>query len=100
MLLACIEKVLRGENLSAEEAKSAMREIMEGRADEIQTAAFLTALRMKGETASEISAFASVMRELALKIHPNVEKCVDVCGTGGDALNTFNISTALSLIHI
>ncbi|MCU4140137.1 MAG: Anthranilate phosphoribosyltransferase [Methanophagales archaeon] len=98
MLLACIEKVLRGEDLSAEEAKSAMREIMEGRADEIQTAAFLTALRMKGETASEISAFASVMRELALKIHPNVEKCVDVCGTGGDALNTFNISTASAFV--
>ena len=98
MLTVYIEKLLRNEDLSAEEASSAMRAIMEGRADEIQTAAFLTALRMKGEKESEIAAFADVMRSLALRIHPNVDRCVDVCGTGGDALNTFNISTTAAFV--
>ncbi|MCW3134254.1 MAG: anthranilate phosphoribosyltransferase [Methanophagales archaeon] len=98
MLENYLGKVVEKENLSAEEAEKAMRTMMSGKAGNIQTAAFLASLRMKGETEEEIAAFASVMRELALKINPDVEKSVDVCGTGGDAIKTFNISTTAAFI--
>ena len=98
MLEKYLGKVVEKENLNAEEAENAMRAIMSGEADKIQTAAFLASLRMKGETEEEIAAFARVMRDLALKINPKVEKSVDVCGTGGDAIKTFNISTTAAFI--
>ncbi|HJH26277.1 MAG TPA: anthranilate phosphoribosyltransferase [Methanophagales archaeon] len=98
MLEKYLSKVVEKENLSAEEAENAMQAIMSGKADKIQTAAFLASLRMKGETEEEIAAFARVMRDLALKINPKVEKSVDVCGTGGDAIKTFNISTTAAFI--
>ena len=98
MLEKYLGKVVERANLSAEEAEAAMRAMMSGEAGEIQTAAFLTALRMKGETEEEIAAFARVMRDLALKINPKVEKSVDVCGTGGDATKTFNISTTAAFV--
>ena len=98
MLEKYLGKVVEKEDLNAEEAENAMRAIMGGEADKIQTAAFLTSLRMKGETEEEIAAFARVMRDLALKINPKVEKSVDVCGTGGDAIKTFNISTTAAFI--
>ncbi|MEA1957249.1 MAG: anthranilate phosphoribosyltransferase, partial [Euryarchaeota archaeon] len=98
MLEKYLGKVVEKENLNAEEAESAMRAIMSGEANKIQTAAFLASLRMKGETEEEIAAFARVMRDLALKINPNVVKSVDVCGTGGDAIKTFNISTTAAFI--
>lgn len=94
-----ISKIVDGGNLSREEAEDAMKTIMSGNADEIETSAFLTALRMKGETSEEIASFARVMREFAAKIEPAVDgTLVDVCGTGGDKLNTFNISTTAMFI--
>ncbi len=98
MLEEYLGKVVDRKDLSAEEAGNAMQAIMSGEAGNIQTAAFLASLRTKGETEEEIAAFARVMRELALKINPKVEKSVDVCGTGGDAIETFNISTTAAFI--
>ncbi len=98
MLRKYLAKIVDGKDLSADEAESAMRVMMAGEADRIQTAAFLTAMRMKVETEEEIAAFASAMRDMALKINPGVEKKVDVCGTGGDAIKTFNISTTAAFI--
>jgi anthranilate phosphoribosyltransferase len=98
MLEKYLSKVVDRKDLSAEEAENAMRTIMSGEADKIQTAAFLASLRMKGETEEEIAAFARVMRSMAVRINPNVEKSVDVCGTGGDAMKTFNISTTAAFI--
>jgi len=98
MLEKYLGKVVDRKDLNAGEAENAMRAIMSGEAGNIQTAAFLASLRMKGETEDEIAAFARVMRDLALKINPKVEKSVDVCGTGGDAIKTFNISTTAAFI--
>jgi len=98
MLEKYLGKVVDRKDLSAEEAEDAMRTIMSGEADKIQTAAFLASLRMKGETEEEIAAFARVMRSMAVRIKPKVEKSVDVCGTGGDAIKTFNISTTAAFI--
>ncbi|MBU4265894.1 MAG: anthranilate phosphoribosyltransferase [Candidatus Altiarchaeales archaeon] len=89
-----ISKIVGGENLTAEEAESAMKTIMSGNSNEVEISSFLTALRMKGEASEEIASFAKIMREFASRIEPQVDgTLVDVCGTGGDMLNTFNIST-------
>jgi len=94
-----INKIKNKEDLSPEEAKHAMTEIMSGRVDQPAIVEFLTALRDKGETVDEIVAFAKVMREFALKINPKVEgSLVDTCGTGGDELKTFNVSTAAAFV--
>ena len=98
MLEKYLGKVVDRKDLNAEEAEAAMRTIMSGEAEKLQTAAFLACLRMKGETEDEIAAFARVMRDMALKIKPKVEKSVDVCGTGGDVIKTFNISTTAAFI--
>ncbi|ABN07563.1 anthranilate phosphoribosyltransferase [Methanocorpusculum labreanum Z] len=95
MIAECIKKVASHSDLSVYEAKGAMQDIMSGNATDGQIGAFLTALVMKGETSSEIAAFASVMRENAVQITPKRNgMLVDTCGTGGDGKNTFNISTA------
>jgi len=94
-----ISKVVEGRDLSGEEAEQAMRLIMSGKATPAQIASFLTALRMKGETIEEIAAFARVMREFAARISPRVEgRLVDTCGTGGDRVKTFNISTVAAFV--
>jgi anthranilate phosphoribosyltransferase len=94
-----IGKLVIGENLSREEAHSSMKTIMSGEATPAQIGSFLTALRIKGETVEEISECAKVMREFASTIHPKVEgTLVDTCGTGGDLLNTFNISTISAFV--
>ena len=98
MLEQYLGKVVDRKNLNAEEAEAAMRTIMSGDAEKLQTSAFLASLRTKGETEDEIAAFARVMRDMALKIKPKVEKSVDVCGTGGDVIKTFNISTTAAFI--
>jgi len=98
MLEKYLGKVVDRKDLNAEEAEEAMRPIMRGEAEKLQTAAFLASLRTKGETEDEIAAFARVMRDMALKIKPKVEKSVDVCGTGGDVIKTFNISTTAAFI--
>ncbi len=98
MATPILEKLIRKEDLSADEARSLMSDIMSGRLDEARMAAILTALRMKGETVEEIAGFASVMRANAVHIQPARRGLIDTCGTGGDARHTFNISTAAALV--
>jgi anthranilate phosphoribosyltransferase len=98
MIKEIIGKVVEGNNLSIEESKAVMNEIMEGKATDVQIASFITALRMKGETVDEIAGCASVMREKATHINAGNEIVVDTCGTGGDAKCTFNISTAAAFV--
>jgi len=94
-----IAKVVDGGRLSAEEAEGAMELIMSGSATPAQIASFITALRMRGESAEELAAFARVMRRFSARINPRVEgRLVDTCGTGGDASGTFNISTTAAFV--
>lgn len=89
-----IREIVDGRDLSPEDARNAMHLIMSGDIPEPQIAAFLVGLRMKGETPDEIASMAKVMREFAEKIRPKVSgRLVDTCGTGGDKLKTFNVST-------
>lgn len=99
MIREGIQKLIEEKNLTIEESQEIMREVMSGKATNAQIAAFLTALRMKGETVDELIAFTSVMRESCLRIRPRVEgRLVDTCGTGGDKTKTFNISTAAAFV--
>lgn len=94
MIQQAIRKLVEFQDLTEEEARGAMREIMTGSATPAQIASFLTALRMKGEKVEEIFALAQTMREFCLKVRPRVGgRLVDTCGTGGDKIKTFNIST-------
>ncbi len=89
-----IRKLTEGINLEKEEAEKAMRIMMSGKATHAQVGAFLMALKIKGESPSEIASFARIMRKFAKKIDPRVKgTLVDVCGTGGDGFHSFNIST-------
>jgi anthranilate phosphoribosyltransferase len=96
-------------DLTRLEAAAAMEAIMSGAATNAQIAAFLTALRMKGETVEELIGFAQVMREKVVKVRPRAgdvvgatgtdrEMLIDTCGTGGDASGTFNVSTATAFV--
>jgi anthranilate phosphoribosyltransferase len=102
-LEAAIAFAMNGDDLSRAEAEGAMEEILSGRVPEPQIAQFLAALRFKGETVEEVVGFAAAMRRNAPIIfshdHPIAEEAlVDTCGTGGDALGTFNISTATAFV--
>jgi anthranilate phosphoribosyltransferase len=92
-----IVKVAGGQPLEMEEASAAMEEIVQGTATPAQIAAFAIALRMKGETAAEIAGLARVMRQEAVRVSVAGE-VVDTCGTGGDGLSTFNISTVSAFV--
>lgn len=94
-----IGTLVAGHELDAAEAEEMMRAIMSGQATQAQIASLLTALRIRGESPAEIAAFARVMREHAVTIHPVVSgTLVDTCGTGGDGAQTFNISTAAAFV--
>ncbi len=93
-----INKVIEGENLAEDEMISVMNQIMTGQASDAQIGSLLTALRIKGETVEEITGAARVMRDKALKVNPGKGPVVDTCGTGGDRLNTFNISTTAAFV--
>ncbi len=93
-----IEQLLANRNLPAEVMHAAISEIMEGAASDVAIAALLTALRMKGEVESELIGAARAMRERAAKIPTARTGLLDTCGTGGDSLHTFNISTAAALV--
>ena len=95
---SAICRITSGRNLSAAAMKSAMHEIAAGEATPAQIAAFLIGLRMKGETTEEIAAAASVLREHVTRVHPKGTPLVDTCGTGGDGVSTFNISTASAFV--
>ena len=89
---------MEGHDLSADEAEALLGEIFNGATD-AQIGALLIAMRMKGETVSEIAGLARKMRSSAIRIRPNVEgPLVDTCGTGGDASNTINVSTAAAIV--
>jgi anthranilate phosphoribosyltransferase len=94
-----LSRLLDNQDLTPEQMRSAMQALMSGQATEAQIGGFLMALRMKGETPSEIAAAAEVMRQLASGV-PIEDKThlVDTCGTGGDGANTFNISTASAFV--
>ncbi len=93
-----IARVIEGENLSAQDAASVMTEIMSGQSTPAQIGAYLTALRMKGETVDEITGSASVMRKMATRVRVDDPLVVDTCGTGGDKSGTFNISTTVAFV--
>ncbi|MBN1823720.1 MAG: anthranilate phosphoribosyltransferase [Endomicrobiales bacterium] len=111
MIKDAIGKIVHGQNLTEKEASDSMSEIMSGEATEAQIAAFITGLRMKGETVDEITGCARIMRKFATKIrvkgkvavdrediNVDEETILDTCGTGGDGTNTFNVSTATALV--
>jgi anthranilate phosphoribosyltransferase len=112
MIKEAIAKVVRGNDLTEVEMEKVMDEIMSGTATPAQIGSFVTALRMKGETVDEITGAARAMRAKAIKIRLNDhmvnvdrdeinvedETILDTCGTGGDATNTFNVSTACAFV--
>lgn len=93
-----IEKCLSGEHLTVAEASNALDTIMTGQATDSQIAGLMIALRAKGETVDELVGFARTMREHAVKISVEDPDAIDMCGTGGDGLGTFNISTVASFV--
>ena len=97
MIREAIDIVVSGHSLTREQATEVMQEIMEGEATPAQLGAFLTALRLKGESTEEIAGMAEVMREKALRVDTE-GPLLDVVGTGGDGKNTFNISTASAFV--
>lgn len=97
MIQQAINELLEGRDLAFDTAEQVMREMMDGTATQAQMGAFLTAMRMKGETVEEITACATVMRDKAAKITPGRE-VIDIVGTGGDKTGTFNISTTAAFV--
>ena len=99
MITDLIQKMIDRRDLTEQEARTAMEEIMTGQSTDVQIGAFLTALRMKGETAQELIGFARVMREKAEPLwNGEAVPVLDTCGTGGDRSGTFNISTAAAFV--
>lgn len=98
MIKEAIKKIVEGKDLTRQEAALTMDTIMRGEATPSQIAAFITALRMKGETVEEITGCAEKMREHAVNIYPHQKNLVDTCGTGGDVSGTFNISTVSAFV--
>jgi anthranilate phosphoribosyltransferase len=99
MIRDCIQKLIEGTDLTLDEATQVMHEVMTGEATNAQTASFLTALRVKGESVEELIAFSVVMKSQCRQITPNVQgRLVDTCGTGGDKIKTFNVSTASAFV--
>ena len=93
-----LQKLMHRQNLSEAETSEAFDTIMDGQATPAQLGAFLTALRMKGETIAEIAGAARAMRRHAVFVDPRGRAVVDTCGTGGDSLGTFNISTTAAFV--
>jgi anthranilate phosphoribosyltransferase len=98
MFTELLEKLMRHEDLTTEEAADAMREVMEGRATPASLGALLSALVMKGERPAEVVGFARTMRDHAVKLAAPAGDVFDTCGTGGDRSGTFNISSAAALV--
>ncbi|MDO5851162.1 MAG: anthranilate phosphoribosyltransferase [Methanobacteriaceae archaeon] len=99
MIQDVLDKVINGENLTQDEAYNCMNEMMEGKSNEVLISSFLTALRIKNETIDEITGFANSMRKYSIKVDYTPKTyLLDTCGTGGDTLKTFNISTIASII--
>lgn len=98
MIKEAIDKAVRNIDLPEAEMMAAMDEIMGGEASPAQIGSFITALRMKGETVEEVTGAARIMRQKATRVNACATTIVDTCGTGGDKLNTFNISTTTAFV--
>ena len=98
VLKETLNRLASGASLGADEAAAATGEIMDGAATSAQIAAFLTALRLKGETVDEIAGCARAMRQRAVRVDGGPGVILDTCGTGGDGLGTFNISTVTAIV--
>lgn len=98
MINDVLNLVVDGCDLNQDKASEVMQDIMTGKVSDIKTAAFLTAMRLKGPTVDEITAFAKIMRHNSMRISTNLTNTIDTCGTGGDGKNTFNISTAAAFV--
>jgi anthranilate phosphoribosyltransferase len=97
VLTEAIDRVASGADLSTDESATVMREVMEGRSSEVQTAAFLIALRTKGETVDELTGFARTMRDLSRRVEVQHDDLLDTAGTGGGP-PTFNVSTTAAIV--
>jgi len=93
-----IEPLLKGESLSFEQATELLDVVFDGEVPEVQIAAFLTAMRAKGATATELAGLAKSLRQHAVRVNVDVDNLVDTCGTGGGAIKTSNISTAAAIV--
>ena len=91
-----VDKIRAKEDLSFDESKAAFKILMEGKANDQEIFDFLTLLSEKGETSNEIAGGVYILREKSKRV--NVNNCIDTCGTGGDGMNTLNISTASALL--
>lgn len=98
MLAEAIRKVVERQSLSSDEMRSVFAEVMDGRASDAQKAALLVGLRMKGETADEITGAAQAMRDRVVPLEVDSHGLIDTCGTGGDGHSTFNVSTAAAIV--
>jgi len=99
MIQQAISTLISGQNLSVDDAAQVMSEIMSGEATPAQFGAFVTALRLKGETAAEIAGMARIMQSMALPVQ-SAGNLVDTCGTGGDGSNTINVSTIAAFVAV
>ena len=93
-----LHKVVAGDRLSEAEAHAAVSTIMQGEVGEALIAAFLTALRMRGETTDELVGAARAMRDRVVAVEHGMSRVLDTCGTGGDGTGTFNISTTVAFV--
>jgi anthranilate phosphoribosyltransferase len=93
-----LSEVVRGQDLSRKQAGEAFERIMSGQATEVEIAALLTALALKGESTDEIVGAAEVMRAKVTRISCDDPDAIDTCGTGGDGISTFNVSTASGIV--
>ena len=95
-----LNRVVNNLDLTTAEMQDVMRLIMTGQCTDAQIGAFLMGMRMKSETIDEIVGAATVMRELASPVSIDAERLVDTCGTGGDGMNVFNVSTAAAFVVV
>jgi len=98
MIDVAIRRIAEGQHLGRDEMHEVFGEVMDGRASDVQKTALLIALRMKGETADEITGAALAMRERVTPLTVDREQIIDTCGTGGDGRGTFNVSTIAALV--
>lgn len=98
MFTELLNKIIRGNDLSDTQMADMLLHIFSGEVPDTQISAFMAALATKGETFEELAGAAQAMRKKAVKIHCNAPTVIDTCGTGGDGLNTFNISTTTAFV--
>jgi len=98
VIQSAINKLIEGKSLSRSESRKVMTLIMQGKASDAQISAYLVAMRMKGETVEEVTGAAEAVTRQSTQIKTRFKNIVDTCGTGGDSLNTFNISTTAAFI--